>query len=160
MNRRREASQSGHRDGMEPRKPEHDRNLQRLIPLLIFGTVAVLIAKYEIPAVDSWISRTLNADAWNAGEACRVAALDQLEQPDFARLQKLGKVERTRGGYYVGGILYAVLHTSGEEQYYQYNCNVTTSGEVVTIDRVVYSADGVTEAPPASDAPEDGILDP
>ena len=145
---------------MEPRKREHDRKLRMLVPLLIFGTVAVLIAKYEIPAVDSWISRTLNAEAWNAGEACRLAALDQLEQPDFARLQKLGKVERTRGGYYVGGILYAVLHTSGEEQYYQYNCNVTTVGEVVTIDRVVYPADDVADVPSGGDAPEDEILNP
>ena len=145
---------------MEPRKREHDRKLRMLVPLLIFGTVAVLIAKYEIPAVDSWISRTLNAEAWNAGEACRLAALDQLEQPDFARLQKLGKVERTRGGYYVGGILYAVLHTSGEEQYYQYNCNVTTVGEVVTIDRAVYSADDVADVPSGSDALEDEILNP
>jgi len=112
---------------------EHKRRLQRLIPLLIFGTVAVLIAKQEIPAVDSWITRQLNADAWNAGEACRQAALSRLEQPDFARLLKMGEVKKTSGGYYVGGILYAVLQSSEEEQRYRYSCNISSTGEVVTI---------------------------
>ena len=115
------------------REREHKRRLHRLIPLLIFGTVAVLIAKEEIPAVDSWISRQLNAEAWNAGEACRQAALGRLEQPDFARLLKAGKVEKTHGGYYIGDISYAVLQSSGEEQQYRYSCNVTSAGEVVTI---------------------------
>ena len=117
----------------EQRERKHKQRLQRLIPLLIFGTVAVLIAKNEIPAVDSWINRMLDADAWNAGEACRQAALGQLEQPDFARLLKAGKVEQTSGGYYIGDILYAVLQSSGEELHYSYSCNVTATGEVVTI---------------------------
>ena len=117
----------------ERRERAHKRRLHRLIPLLIFGTVAVLIAKQEIPAVDSWISRQLNAEAWNAGEACRQAALGRLEQPDFARLLKAGKVEQTSGGYYIEGILYAVLQSSGEELHFRYSCNVTATGEVVTI---------------------------
>ena len=83
--------------------------------------------------MDSWISRQLNAEAWNAGEACRQAALGRLEQPDFARLLKAGKVEKTHGGYYIGDISYAVLQSSGEEQQYRYSCNVTSAGEVVTI---------------------------
>ena len=160
MNHRREAFQSGRNSGTERREREHNRGRQRLIPLLIFGTVAVVIAKHEVPAVDSWISRMLNAEAWNAGEACRQAALDQLEQPDFARLQKLGKVERTSGGYFIGGILYTLLHASGEEQHYHYNCNVTLSGEVVTINHIEYSADDMAEEPLSSDVPVDETRDP
>jgi hypothetical protein len=133
MKRKQETFQPVSSGREERRKREHKRRLHRLIPLLIFGTVAVLIAKREIPAVDSWISHMLNAEAWNAGETCRQAALGQLEQPDFARLLKAGKVEQTSGGYYIGGILYAVLQPSGEEQQYRYNCNVTSTGEVVTI---------------------------
>ena len=115
------------------REREHKRRLPRLIPLLIFGTVVVLIAKEEVPAVDSWINRMLDADAWSAGEACRQAVLGRLEQPGFARLLKTGEVKKTSGGYYVGGILYAVLQSSGEELHYRYSCNVTATGEVVTI---------------------------
>ena len=133
MKRNQETVQSVRSEREDRHERAHKRRLHRLIPLLIFGTVAVLIAKEEIPAVDSWISRQLNAEAWNAGEACRQAALGQLEQPDFARLLETGKVEQTSGGYYIGSILYAVLLPSGEEQHYRYSCNVTSTGEVVTI---------------------------
>ena len=133
MKRNQETVQSVRSEREDRREREPKRRLHRLIPLLIFGTVVVLIAKQEIPAVDSWITRQLNADAWNAGEACRKAALGQLEQPDFARLLKAGKVEQTHGGYYIGDISYAVLQSSGEEQHYRYSCNVSATGEVVTI---------------------------
>jgi hypothetical protein len=133
MKRNQETVQSVRSEREDRRERAHKRRLQRLIPLLIFGTVAVLIAKKEIPAVDSWISRQLNAEAWNAGEACRQAALGRLEQPDFARLLETGKVEQTSGGYYIGGISYAVLQSSGEELHFRYSCNVTATGEVVTI---------------------------
>jgi len=133
MQRQQEPFQSERSKREEQHERKHKRRLQRLIPLLVFGAVAVLIAKQEIPAVDSWINRMLDADAWNAGEACRQAALSQLEQPDFARLLKVGKIEQTSGGYYIGDISYAVLHSSGEELHYRYSCNVTAAGEVVTI---------------------------
>ena len=133
MQRKQENYQSVSSEREDRREREHKRRLHRFIPLLIFGTVAVLIAKQEIPAVDSWISRQLNAEAWNAGEACRQAALGQLEQPDFARLLKTGEVKQTSGGYYVGGVLYAVLQSSGEDLHFRYSCNVTATGEVVTI---------------------------
>jgi len=133
MQRKQENYQSVSSAKEDQRERAHKHRLHRLIPLLIFGTVAVLIAKQEIPAVDSWISRQLNAEAWNAGEACRQAALAQLEQPDFARLLKTGEVKQTSGGYYVGGVLYAVLQSSEEEQHHRYSCNVTSTGEVVTI---------------------------
>jgi hypothetical protein len=160
MKRKQETFQSVRSEGAERREREHNRRRQRLIPLLIFGTVAVLIAKQEIPAVDSWISRLLDADAWNAGEACRQAALGRLEQPDFARLLKPGKVEQTRGGYYIGGILYSVLEPSGEEQRYRYSCNVTPAGEVVTINRRGYSAEDAAEGLAGSGVPGEGVIDP
>lgn len=145
MRRKQETFQSVRSERTQQREREQGRRKQRLIPLLIFGAIAVLIAKHEIPAVDGWISRLLDADAWSAGEACRRAALRQLEQPDFARLLKPGKVERTQGGYYIGGILYSVLESSGEEQRYRYSCNVTATGEVVAINRRGYSAGDASE---------------
>ena len=122
-------------EGAERREREQQRRVQRIIPLLIFGTVALFIAKEEIPAVDSWVSRLLDADAWNAGEACRKAVLAGMEQADFARLLDAGKVEKTSAGYYVDGIEYANLEPTGEEHHYHYSCNVTHSGEVVALNR-------------------------
>lgn len=117
------------------REREQQRRVQRIIPVLIFGAVALLIAKEEIPAVNSWVSRLLDADAWNAGEACRKAALAGMEDGGFARLLEAGKVEKTSAGYYVDGIEYASLEPTGEERHYRYSCNVTPTGEVVALNR-------------------------
>jgi hypothetical protein len=122
-------------EAAERRERERQRRVQRIIPLLIFGAVALLIAKEEIPAVSDWISRLLDADAWNAGEACRKAALAGMEDAGFARLLDAGKVEKTSAGYYVDGIEYASLDPTGEERRYRYSCNVTWSGEVVALNR-------------------------
>ena len=109
--------------------------MQRIIPVLIFGAAALLIAKEELPVVDSWVSRLLDADAWNAGEACRKAALDGTGQADYARLLDPGKVEKTSAGYYVGGVEFANLQSSGEEVRYRYSCNVSQTGEVFALNR-------------------------
>lgn len=122
-------------EGVQRREREHRRRMQRIVPLLIFSAVGLLIAKEEIPAVDSWISRLLDADAWNAGEACRRAALADMEQTDFARSTEAGDVEKTHAGYYVGGIEFATLQPSGDEVRYRYSCNVSQTGEVVALIR-------------------------
>ena len=117
------------------REREHKRRIQRMIPLLIFGAVVLLIAKEEIPAVDNWISRLLDAEAWNAGEACRRAALADMEPSGYIRATEDGEVERTQAGFYVGGIEYAMLQSSGEELRVRYSCNVSQAGEVVALNR-------------------------
>jgi len=122
-------------EGAQLREREHRRRMQRIIPLLIFGAVGLLIAKEEIPAVDSWISRLLDADAWNAGEACRKAALADLGQTGYVRATEAGDVEKTHAGYYVGGIEFATLQSAGEEVLVRYSCNVSQAGEVVALNR-------------------------
>jgi hypothetical protein len=122
-------------EGAQRREREQRRRMQRIIPLLMFGVVALLIAREEIPAVDSWISRLLDADAWNAGEACRQAAMAGMEQADYARLLDPGKVEKTSAGYYVGGVEFANLQSTGEEIHYRYSCNVSSTGEVLALNR-------------------------
>ncbi len=122
-------------ESAQRREREYRRRRQRVIPLLIFGAVGLLIAKEELPVVDSWISRMLDADAWNAGEACRKAALAALAQVGYARLLDSGKVEKTSAGYYVGGVEYVYLQPTGEDQYYLYSCNVSQAGEVVALNR-------------------------
>lgn len=122
-------------EGAQQREREHRRRMQRVIPLLIFGAVGLLIAKEEIPAVDNWINRLLDADAWNAGEACRKAALADLEQTGYVRSTEAGDVEKTHAGYYVGGIEFETLQSSGEEVRIHYSCNVSQTGEVVALNR-------------------------
>jgi hypothetical protein len=122
-------------EGAQQREREHRRRMQRLIPMLIIGAIGLLIAKEEIPAVDSWISRLLDADAWNAGEVCRKAALADMEQTGYVRSTEEGDVEKTHAGYYVGGIEYATLKSSGEEVRIRYSCNVSLAGEVVALNR-------------------------
>ena len=56
---------------------EHERRLQRLVPLMIIAGIGVFIARQEVPAVDRWISRLVNAPAWEATEACNRAAVDR-----------------------------------------------------------------------------------
>ncbi len=136
MNRKeKETYRSVRSEGAQQREREHRRRTQRIIPMLMFGVVALLIAKEEIPAVDNWINRLLDADAWNAGEACRKAALVAMAETDYARLVDAGRVEKTSGGYYVGGIEYAYLQPTGEDHYYLYSCNVSQAGEVVALNR-------------------------
>jgi hypothetical protein len=122
-------------EGAMRREREHKRRLGRMIPLLIFAGVGLLIAKQEIPAVDGWISRLLDAEAWQSGEACRNAARAGIQQSGFARLLDSGQVERTAAGFYVGEVQFAVLQPSGDEQHYRFSCNVTHAGEVVAIGR-------------------------
>lgn len=120
-------------EGALLREQEHSRRMRKIIPLLIFGVVAAFIAREEIPAFSSWVDRLLDADAWTAADACRKAALAVTASPEFARLTENGKAEETGGGYYVGDVEYTVLDPGGEELRYRFSCNVTGSGEVVSI---------------------------
>ena len=115
------------------REREHSQRMKKLVPLLIFGVVAVFIARQEIPAFSSWVDRLLDAEAWTAGEACRRAALAATGNPGFARLTDNGKTEETDAGYFVGDVEYSVLQTGGEQREYRFSCNVTRGGEVVSI---------------------------
>lgn len=112
---------------------EHERRLQRLVPLLIIAAIGVFIAKQEVPAVDSWISRLINARAWEATEACNAAALAAAINPAFARLEKRGRAEQTGDGFYVGKVVVAELDAEGVQQRYRFSCNVSSGGEVVAI---------------------------
>jgi hypothetical protein len=105
----------------------------RVAALLVFGAIAVLIAKQEVPWVDSWIDRLLDESAWQAAEQCRDMARKQTGEPDFSRLKKSGTTEKTGGGYHVSGVVIAVLDAQGGERTYHFSCNVTAAGEVVAI---------------------------
>jgi hypothetical protein len=105
----------------------------RIAAVLVFGAIAVLIAKQEVPWVDGWIDRLLDESAWLAAEQCRDMARQQTGEPEFSRLLKSGKTQKTAGGYHVSGIVIAVLDERGSENTYHFSCNVTPAGEVVAI---------------------------
>lgn len=112
---------------------ERERRLQRVLPLLIFAAIGVFIAKQEVPAVDRWISRLVNAPAWDATEACNRAAIAAASNPDFARLEKRGKTASTSDGFYVSEVVVAELDAAGEQRRYRFSCNVSSTGEVVAL---------------------------
>ena len=118
------------------------RNLHaRVAALLVFGAIVVLIAKQEIPWVDSRVERMLDEPAWLAAEQCRDLARRQTGDPEFARLLKSGKTRRTEGGYHVSRVLIAVLDEEGGERTYHFSCNVTAAGEVVAIHGEIVNTD-------------------
>lgn len=107
--------------------------------LLVFGSIAVLIAKQEIPAVDGWISRLLDEEGWHAAEQCRALARDSTGKAEFTRQLRAGKAQRTDGGFYVSGIVLALLDSDGTERTWQFSCNVSATGEVLAISTTMVS---------------------
>ncbi len=105
----------------------------RIAAVLVFGAIAVLIAKQEIPWFDSRVDRMLDESAWLAAEQCRDMARKQTGEPEFSRLLKSGKTHKTPGGYHVSKVDIAVLDAEGGERTYRFSCNVTPAGEVVAI---------------------------
>jgi len=131
--RDRDSTQTTRSTGTVRRLREHPRRLRHYAPLLVFAVIGLLVARQEIPAVDSWISRLLDADAWNATEACRKAALAAVNRAEYARLERAGKATRTEGGYFVEGVEYASLTDDGKDRRYRFSCNVSHAGEVEAI---------------------------
>ena len=129
-------------EGALRREKEHSQLMRKFVPLLIFGVVAAFIAREEVPAFSNWIDRLLDADAWTAADACRTAALAATGNPGFARLTDSGKAEETDDGYFVGDVEYEVLGEDGVQREYNFSCNVTGNGEVVSIN----GADNVPQA--------------
>lgn len=133
MNQQKEELSSLKSDRTLRYQRDHKRRLQRLLPLLIVAAIGVFIAKQEVPAVDRWISRLLNAQAWDATEACNKAAIAAASSPAFARLVNRGKAESTSDGFYVSKVVVAELDTAGEQRRYHFSCNVSSAGEVVAL---------------------------
>lgn len=146
-------------EGVVRREREHRRRVKRLIPIFFFGVIAVLIVRQEIPAVDSWISRLMDAEAWRAAERCRTAGRARTGNPGFARLDKAGRAERTAEGYYVTGVMYVVLNPSGEERKYRFSCNVSRAGEILAISHGDGGA-GNRRQEAVKAGPDDEVRDP
>jgi hypothetical protein len=146
-------------EGAQRREREHRQRIQRLVPIIIIGIIGLFIAKQEIPAVDRWISRLIDADAWNAIEACTLKARTSLTEPGFARLVERGEADRTGEGYYVKGVMFSQLHSSGVERNYRFSCNVDRNGTVVTLSNAGAPLTGAADSQ-EGERPRDETTDP
>ena len=133
MKNEKEPMSSLRSEGALRREQEHKRRVKKIIPLLIFAVIAAFIAREEIPEFSSWVDRLLDADGWAAAEACRKDSLQATALPGFARLLNHGRVEATADGYFVSNVNYAVLGEDGKEREYNFSCNVTRAGKVVSM---------------------------
>ena len=120
-------------EGALRREREHRQRVKQIIPLLIFGIIAILIARKEIPAFSSWVDRLLDADAWAAAEACRTASKAMTSNPGFARLTDNGVARETDDGYFVDDVEFTLLGVNGQERIFDFSCNVTRAGQVVSV---------------------------
>ena len=123
--------------GQRPRK---NRSFRRLIPILIFGAVALMIAKQEIPVIDQWWSKTFSPDEWHAGQTCQQAAVSNSRSPEFVRVLNPGKVHRTANGIYLEQLIIGEMGARGTEERISYSCYVDHTGALTKLNRLTGNA--------------------
>ncbi len=111
------------------------RRLGKAVPIAVFLVATGFILKEQIPAVDSWITRIFQPEAWQAIEACRQAAITAVERPDFARILEGGEAKATQKGYYVDNIVLGEMGARGSEVRSSFSCYVNTNGGVANTHR-------------------------
>ena len=105
--------------------------LGKVIATVGFMSIALLIAKQEIPQVANWIDQIADPGAWQAAEQCRKRALQASSQPAYARIVDTGKADATQNNFFVHDILVGEMGVSGSEQLFRFSCYVSNQGEVV-----------------------------
>lgn len=134
---------------------ERARPFRKLIPLVIFASIAFLIAKEEIPAVNNWWERLVSPNHWLAKQTCQKAALDRVEHREFARVLRNGKVNSTRDGLYIDRLVIGEMAPSGAEEAVEYSCYLDREGKLVKLNRL----QAATVAPARHPMPDDGLAD-
>ncbi len=114
-----------HTDASDNRRPN---KLRPLIPILIFGAFAALIASQEVPAFVDWLERVFQPVQWQTKASCRDAVLENLPAGSYARLQDGGSLDQTSDGPSVIGIRFAILAQDGEEKIVSHDCYLDADG--------------------------------
>ena len=122
-----------YRPGRGPRPPGHRG--RSLIPLMIFGSVALFIASREIPWLKDRINALVAPAQQSAIELCREAALDESPQPEFARLIRRGEATATQNGYLIDHLVLGEMSTDKGEQRIAVTCHVSSDGALVNLHR-------------------------
>ncbi|TVP82466.1 MAG: hypothetical protein EA346_02485 [Thioalkalivibrio sp.] len=116
-----------HTDASDSRRPN---KIKPLIPILIFGGFATLIASQEVPAFADWLERVFQPAQWQTKASCRDAVLEDIPAGSYARLQDGGSLNQTPDGPSVMGIRFAMLGQDGEEQIVTYDCYLAADGQL------------------------------
>ena len=107
----------------------------RVIPLLIVAGFGLFILKEEVPAVNDAFLSVIKPNAMKAIKACRAAALASSPNPDFARMLKYGRANKTGNGYFVDALMIGELEQGQGEVRRSIECHVDAAGNVVDIAR-------------------------
>jgi hypothetical protein len=129
----------------------NNRPFRKLIPFIILAVMAFLIAREEIPAVNSWWERMVSPENWLARQTCLNAAMERSEHKAFSRVLKTGKVNKTVDGLYIEQIVLGEMGSSGKEEAVRYSCYLDREGKLVKLNRL----DPVQTSLPAPGAPEE-----
>ncbi len=111
------------------------RRRHQFIAIAIMVVAVGFILKDRVPAVDAYINRLLQPEAWQATESCRQAALAVVERPEFARILERGQANVTQKGYYVDKVVIGEMGPSGTEARVRFSCYVDDEGKVVSAQR-------------------------
>ena len=124
-------------DKPTPPRPARRRRhpLRRAAPLIFLGVIALLILRDRFPVIDDTVRGWLDPGAQRAIELCRDKALASARYPEFARLRRWGKVEKTPGGYVVRGVRLVEMDEDGGERSVGVICHIDADGRLVKLHR-------------------------
>jgi len=132
----------------------HDRNrdsiLRKLVPILIFGTIGLIVLYNAVPAFRMRVEQLIDPDAAAAREACLEAALAATSAPGFARVLDSGEVDETPKGHIVRSVVTGEMGPVGGEIEFSVDCHVDTAGRIVKSHRSPRMAAAPTDAPSAT----------
>ncbi|MEA3412159.1 MAG: hypothetical protein U9R74_11565 [Pseudomonadota bacterium] len=134
----------------------HDRNrdsiLRKLVPILIFGTIGLIILYNAVPAFRMRVEQLIDPDAAAARGACLETALAATSDPGFARVLDPGEVDGTPKGHIVRGVVTGEMGPEGGEIEFSVDCHVDAAGRIVKSQRSPRMAAAPTGAPSATDS--------
>ena len=126
----------------DPRlNPEYRRTNSRagrraMLPILMFGIIALVIASKEIPMVHDFVQSVIAPQQHQAAQTCRQEAMQLSRKPAYARVVRQGQVHSTQEGFYVEGLVIGEMGEQGGEVRFAVDCYTDSEGRLVRADRV------------------------
>ena len=114
---------------------KRNRPMRRLIPLLVLAAIAVMIARREIPAVETWWEKTFAAEQWALKETCRQAVMEAADGGRYLRIVRGGELHQTGDGPYIDGVTTVQLSDAGVELTVVYTCYLDRQGKLFRLSR-------------------------
>jgi hypothetical protein len=124
----------------QTRRQHRPRFFRKLVPLLIMSFVGLLIAKNEVPAVNTWWEKTFTPELWSAKQTCQQAAIADSINPGFARVLEPGLVHETADGRYIERLVIGEMGENGTETTAEYSCYLDGEGRLFRLNRLSKNA--------------------